>query len=103
MIHLRCGACGDVPVDPALVDVLLNAYDGFALYVFTCPSCSEVTDGGDAGCVRQLLAAGAHRLELRPAAAPPLTFDDLLDLHRLLDADPAWSVPESWLDPGPLA
>lgn len=103
MIHLRCGTCGDVPVNPAVVDVLVNASEDFALYVFTCPSCSEVTDGGEPQRLRQLLASGAQRLELRSAAAPPLTFDDLLEFHQVLESQPAWSVPSSWMDPGPSA
>lgn len=103
MIHLRCGTCGDVPVEPAVVDVLVNASEDFALYVFTCPSCFEIRDGGEPERLRQLLACGAQRLELRSATAPPLTFDDLLVFHRLLEADPAWSIPDSWTDAGPSA
>lgn len=103
MIHLRCGTCGDVPVEPAVVDVLVNASEDFALYVFTCPLCLETSDGGEPERLRHLLASGAQRLELRSATAPPLTSDDLLLFHRLLEADPTCSVPDSWTDHGPSA
>jgi hypothetical protein len=92
-IAVSCPGCGDVRVDAPTAEVHRNPRDGFALYAVACPGCGELLVGAGADELAALEAAGARRLELRPACAPPICRDDLLAFHEWLATDPAWPAP----------
>ena len=96
-IRAQCPDCGDVQlkIDELTVRVCDDHDDG--AYRFRCPACRRtVSRAASARIVGLLLSAGAPRevwqwpaeLAERPDG-PPLTHDDLLDLHVLLQHD-AW-------------
>lgn len=87
-MDLVCPACGPRRIDAADVEVHVNRCEDFALYAFSCPTCSELVVRGCRETIDLLLAAGAVRRELRSTSLPPLTLDDLLDLHFWLASDP---------------
>lgn len=91
-VEVVCTSCGPVVLDPVLAEIHANDRDGFALYVFVCPSCGALESGGDRRRLGELAAAGARRFELRTTGAPPLTTDDLLDLVAWLGREPDWPV-----------
>jgi predicted RNA-binding Zn-ribbon protein involved in translation (DUF1610 family) len=108
-IRANCPDCGDVELTPD--EILIQvAHDDAELvgdgsqYRFTCPDCAgTVTKPADDRIV-QLLITGGVALEVaapssvpppdlrpdhpeHPPAGAPLTMDDLLDLHLLLESD----------------
>lgn len=87
-LALTCGRCGPVRVTIGSVEVHHNRRDGFRLLAATCPSCDEVVLSADPATLDRALHGGARRCELLPPA-PPLTLDDLEDLHAAL-ADGDW-------------
>jgi hypothetical protein len=93
-VRAQCPACGDVRlrIDQLTVRVCDDAVTP-GMYRFRCPAC-ERTVSRDASprIVELLMSAGAvHERWAPPAelterpAGPPLTHDDLLDLHVLLE------------------
>jgi predicted RNA-binding Zn-ribbon protein involved in translation (DUF1610 family) len=89
-VVVGCSGCGPVAVDTCTAEVHANERTGFVLYVFVCPSCGSYEVGRCADTSRRLLAGGARSYELRSTDAPPLTVDDLIDLHEWLESDPVW-------------
>jgi hypothetical protein len=87
-VDLVCPACGPRRVDVADVDVHVNQREDFSLYAFTCPTCGELVVRGCRETIDRLLVSGAVWRELRSTSLPPLTVDDLLDLHLWLASDP---------------
>ena len=95
-VRAECPDCGDVSL--GIDDLTVRtATDGVtqAEYRFLCPSCGrQVTRAAGERIVDLLLSAGAPsevwtwpaELRERPGG-PPLTPDDLLDLHVLLERD----------------
>jgi predicted RNA-binding Zn-ribbon protein involved in translation (DUF1610 family) len=95
-VRAQCPDCGDVSLE--IADLTVRTYtDGVtrAEYRFPCPGCGRlVTRAASERIVDLLLSAGAPceewtwpaELRDRPGG-PPLTPDDLLDLHVLLDDD----------------
>ena len=95
-VRARCPECGDVTL--GIDDVTVRTgpdelRDG--CYRFSCPVClGTVTRDATARIVDLLLSAGApherfswpRELDERPGG-PPLTADDLIDLHVLLAQD----------------
>lgn len=88
MVDLLCPTCGPQRIDAAGVEVHANRLEGFAIYAFSCPVCMELVVRGCRATIDRLLAAGAVWRELRSTTLPPLTLDDLLDLHLWLASDP---------------
>lgn len=101
-IRANCPACGEVDLRPD--DVVLHvvrAPDGLVTdgseYRFHCPSCTdEVAKPADERIAQLLTTGGVHVAEAAPAlpphpeapaAGPPLTRDDLLDLYLGLQRD----------------
>jgi predicted RNA-binding Zn-ribbon protein involved in translation (DUF1610 family) len=101
-IRATCPACGEVDLQPD--DVVLHivrAPDGVVAdgseYRFLCPSCTdEVAKPADERIAQLLTTGGVHVAEAAPALpphpeaplpGPPLTLDDLLDLHLGLERD----------------
>jgi predicted RNA-binding Zn-ribbon protein involved in translation (DUF1610 family) len=95
-VRAQCPACGDVQLQINDLTVRVCDDDETAgSYRFQCPGCEEtVTRPASARIVDLLLSAGAPcELWKWPAelaesrSGPPITPDDLLDLHVLLEDD----------------
>jgi predicted RNA-binding Zn-ribbon protein involved in translation (DUF1610 family) len=95
-VKAQCPTCGDVSLGIEHLTVrTCSDGDTPATYRFRCPSCAEtVTRDASPRIVDLLVSAGAPEeqwhwpaeLSERPGG-PPLTADDLLDLHMLLRDD----------------
>jgi predicted RNA-binding Zn-ribbon protein involved in translation (DUF1610 family) len=95
-VRAQCPACGDVQlqIDDLTVRVCSDVEIPSA-YRFRCPKCAEtVHREASPRIVDLLVSAGAPHerwtwpAELaEPRSGPPLTPDDLLDLHVLLEDD----------------
>ena len=96
-VRAQCPACGDVQLGIHDLTVRVHDEDSAGDYRFCCPGCEvTVTRPASARIVDLLVSAGAAEerwtwpAELaEPHAGPPLTPDDLLDLHVML-ADDSW-------------
>ena len=97
-VRAQCPVCGDVKLEIHDLTVRVCADEGASsVYRFRCPICEEtVSRDASARIVDLLVSAGApQELWTWPAElaeqrdGPPLTPDDLLDLHVLLD-DETW-------------
>lgn len=93
-----CPACGEVGLTPDDIELVVCG-TASSTYSFDCPTCGNRVRGhADAELVR-LLESGGVMVTLLPIPAealephegPPLTLDDLLDLHLLLGR-------EDWLE-----
>jgi predicted RNA-binding Zn-ribbon protein involved in translation (DUF1610 family) len=91
-IKATCPTCGEVSLTP--VDIELRVDRGEpsdSSYAFTCPSClSQVRKPADERIVRLLVGGGVSMVEVDSSPRfdwPPLTHDDLLDFHMLLQGD----------------
>jgi hypothetical protein len=94
-VRAQCPGCGDVQlhIDDLIVRVCHD--DGPGAYRFRCPRCEQtVQREASPRIVDLLVSAGAPQETWRwPAelaelrTGPPLTPDDLLDLHVLLEDD----------------
>lgn len=96
-IRASCPTCGDVELTVADVKVRVCAADNRGTYSFRCPTCAMcVVKGAEPRIVDLLVSAGVA-LEVwhlpaelsEPRCGPPITHDDLLDFHALLD-EPDW-------------
>lgn len=95
-LTICCPEGGSYPVEARRARVLVNER-GQALVEFPCPRCErEVLCVLDEHSALRLIGLGIKGMPLRPAAevteaheGPPLTLDDLLDLHLLLE-HPGW-------------
>jgi len=99
VIKASCQDCGDVElkVDDLRVRVCSEADSGS--YVFRCPTCQmSVVKPAEQRVVDMLVASGV-RLEhwqlpaelFEPRRGAAITYDDLIDFHRLLQG-------ESWFE-----
>ncbi|HBX77950.1 MAG TPA: hypothetical protein DEG43_09905 [Acidimicrobiaceae bacterium] len=95
LIRATCSECGDVELRSRDLRVRLCSDTGAGTYHFRCPVCrmTEVKDADDQ-VVDILVAAGVRCVEWRlPAelldrpAGEPITHDDVLDFHALLEDD----------------
>ena len=95
-IRATCPSCGDVRLKAADVVVRVCANDNKGSYCFRCPSCGlRVTKSADSRIV-DLLASSGVRMDVwhlpselwepRPTGAP-VSYDDLLDFHLILQDD----------------
>ena len=92
-IRANCTTCGDIELTSADLRVRVCRDDSSAAYRFHCPGCGwvEVKDA-QPGVVEVLVNAGVEletwmlpdELE-EPRSGPPISHDDLLDFHRLLE------------------
>ncbi len=95
-VRAQCPACGDVQlrIDDLTVRVC-DDHKSPSAYRFTCPGCEQTVEReASPRIVELLVSAGAPHetwnwpAELtEPRSGPPLTHDDLLDLHVLLEDD----------------
>lgn len=94
-IRATCSECGDVEMTTADVWVRVCDDDNQGTYHFRCPICAMlVVKPAEPHIVDLLVASGvAWSTWRRPAElaerheGAPLTHDDLLDFHQLLESD----------------
>jgi len=94
-VRAQCPACGDVRLEIHDLTVRVSDDDVAGAYRFRCPECAQTVQRvASAHIVDLLVSAGApHEVWRWPAelaevrTGPPLTPDDLLDLHVLLEGD----------------
>lgn len=98
-IKATCPTCGEVSLTSDEVELRVfpdGAQEDF--YAFDCPDCAQrVRKPADARVVRLLRTGGvepsetASHPEQPPQGLPPITRDELLEFHELLQRD-------DWLD-----
>ena len=104
-IRVRCPDCGHVEVPAGKITLLLTPSGDQGAYGFDCPSCGRMVDTvANRTAVALLIAAGVepvkteeefrgHVLEVEDLSpdpdAPPLTSDDVIAFHFLLEDDVA--------------
>jgi hypothetical protein len=98
-IRATCPTCGEVEVLAPDVTLKRCGRSGRAAYAFVCPGCDQLVTKPADERIAQLLISGGVRTTredlpaeaLEPRDGPPLTYDDLLDLHMLLES-PGWEA-----------
>lgn len=99
-IRATCPRCGEVELPAAEVELhVVRAPDGQLAsgthYAFDCPECGERVRKDADERICQLLTGSGVNVRVTPAArhpesppdGPPLTVDDLIDLHLLLQRE----------------
>lgn len=94
-IRASCPTCGDVELTTADVRVRVCINDDRGEYSFRCPICRmTVVKGAEPRTIDLLVASGVALdtwslpAELsEPREGAPITHDDLLDFHALLEDD----------------
>lgn len=94
-IKASCPGCGEVNLTAEDVVLRIGVTQTANSYCFSCPGCSQyVEKPADERVVRLLLSGGvtpqliqvpAEALEIHEG--PPITHDDLLAFHELLESD----------------
>ncbi|MCH7789692.1 MAG: hypothetical protein IH940_09640 [Acidobacteria bacterium] len=99
-IRASCPTCGDVELTTSDVKVRVCTDDDSGNYSFRCAHCAlTVVKPAEAQTIDLLVASGVKMetwsmpLELgeRPTGLGPITHDDLLDFHTLLEDDASWA------------
>ncbi len=95
VIRASCSDCGDVELTTTDLRVRVCQHDEQGSYVFRCPSCRmSVVKPAEQRIVDLLVASGvelqtwslpAELFEVR--SGEPISHDDLIDFHRLLQSD----------------
>ncbi|HET9724827.1 MAG TPA: hypothetical protein VFR44_13445 [Actinomycetota bacterium] len=103
-IRIKCPTCGEVDLSPEEMSLFMAPSGERLSYSFTCPECAlEVDRPASRKTAALLIAAGVETIPLpiedEPVLppedhspdpdAPPLTLDDLIELHFLLQDDDA--------------
>jgi hypothetical protein len=97
VIKASCQDCGDVELGVRDLEVRVCAQYEQGTYVFRCPSCQmSVVKAAEPRIVDMLVASGVQLVEWKlpaelfePRGGDPITHDDLIDFHRLLQ-DEDW-------------
>ncbi|MET0728620.1 MAG: hypothetical protein ABWZ76_10025 [Acidimicrobiales bacterium] len=95
VIKASCHDCGDVELAVDDLMVRICSEGDYGSYVFRCPSClMSVAKPAEQRIVDLLIASGVELIEWHlPSelfelhAGAPITHDDLIDFHRLLQGD----------------
>ena len=95
VIKASCHDCGDVELTVGDLEVRVCTQDDQGSYVFRCPSClMSVAKQAEPRIVEMLVASGVQLVEWRlpaelfePRDGNPISHDDLIDFHRLLQDD----------------
>lgn len=95
-IRATCPKCGEVEMGAQAILLNVRESDGEGTYSFSCPVCDETVEKpADRKVVMLLLSAGVdvsqtaallQEEEIKPLG-PPLTTDDLIDFHFLLERE----------------
>ncbi len=96
-IRASCADCGDVELTTADVNVRICSDTNDGTYSFRCPHCEmTVVKSAESRTIDLLVASGVSfatwqmPAELsEPRVGEPISHDDLLDFHRLLEDDRA--------------
>lgn len=91
-IRVSCTTCGDVEITSAELCVRVCRDDSSGTYRFRCPDCGAVEVRDASPRVIEVLVTAGVALETwalpaeldEPRTGPPISHDDLLDFHRLL-------------------
>lgn len=92
-IKATCPTCGEVSLTPDDIELRVDERAATeSYYAFECPGCADVVaKPADARVVRLLTSGGVEVKPLEPDAPEerfpgqaPITHDDLLDFHHLL-------------------
>jgi predicted RNA-binding Zn-ribbon protein involved in translation (DUF1610 family) len=95
IVKATCPRCGDVELQPMDLQLRVCSMAVASTYHFTCPRCEEiiVKPAADGRVVTLLQSVGVPTVVWELPAelsetheGPPLTMDDLIDLHLLLDS-----------------
>ncbi len=94
-IRAHCPSCGDVQLRASQLTVRVCSDDDTGSYCFRCPSCETAVAKAASARIVDLLVSSGVRMQVwrRPAEldeahdGEPLTPDDLLDFHLLLEGD----------------
>jgi hypothetical protein len=97
-IRASCGDCGDVELTTRDVEVRVCSDDNRGTYSFRCPVCRmAVVKSAEPRIVELLVASGVRLSTWRLPAelsetreGEPISHDDLLDFHELLERDDTW-------------
>jgi hypothetical protein len=98
-IRASCPTCGDVELTTNDVTVRVCTDDDSGNYSFRCIHCAlTVVKPAEPRTIDLLVASGVHMetwsmpLEVgeRPVGLGPITHDELLDFHTMLDDDASW-------------
>lgn len=92
-IEATCPNCGTVECTPDMFELAVCDHKEASFYTFTCPQCREhVQKHAESRVIELLIAEGVQPemwslpMEmLEDHAGPPLTPDDLLDFHLVLE------------------
>ncbi len=95
VIKASCHDCGDVELRVDDLEVRVCTQDEQGTYVFRCPSCQmSVVKPAEQRIVDMLVATGVPLVEWQlpaelyePREGLPITHDDLIDFHHLLQED----------------
>ncbi len=99
-IRASCGDCGDVELTTRDVQVRVCTHDNEGTYSFRCPRCElVVVKPAEPRIIELLVASGVHlstwslpsELSEPRAGGDPISHDDLLDFHALMQGD-------DWID-----
>lgn len=102
-IRATCPSCGEVDLRPTDIELEIirdsarEVTDG-SCYRFCCPTCEElITKPADERIARLLTTGGVQVVSSAddhrephpefPADGPPLTLDDLISFHQLLESE----------------
>lgn len=94
-VRTTCPDCGDVEIDTEIVKVRLCVEDNSGTYAFRCPVCARATvRPADPRVVNVLVSSGVPLTMWRlpaelsePRSGSPITHDELLAFHQLLESD----------------
>lgn len=94
-IKATCPICGEVDLTADDILLRIGAVEGSNTYGFTCPRCAEfIEKPADERIVRLLLSGGVLPMlvhvpaeALEPKNGPPISHDDILEFHELLQSD----------------
>ena len=95
IIRTRCSYCGPVELDVRDVAVRMCADEDFTTYTFRCPSCQEAeARSAPRAIVEELVSSGVRLVVWRLPSDlgafrgdPPVTFNDVVALQRLLEVE----------------
>lgn len=92
-IRATCPTCGEVELTPDDIELRVSSSAATSTYRFDCPVCHVAVQKPADDRVVQLLISGGvavtawetpeEVMEVR--AGPPISFDDVLDFHLLLE------------------
>ncbi len=93
-IKATCPSCGEVELTPRDIELRVCTHSPASFYAFGCPTCGgRIQKPADDRVVQLLISGGVKATvwelpgELEESrGGPPLTSDDLIDFHILLES-----------------